>query len=67
MITLWASIGPRGLDAKRINRQNEKNELRSVLEWYPATNDVGEMFSSLTPVNSTLTAFERTVFLYLLG
>ena len=47
----------RGLDAKRINRQNEKNELRSVLEWYPAANDVGEMFSSLTPVNSTLTAF----------
>ena len=22
-----------GLDAKRINRQNEKNEVRSVLEW----------------------------------
>ena len=41
----------RGLDAKRIIRQNEKNDLRSVLEWYPTANDVGEMFSSLTPVN----------------
>ena len=57
----------RGLDAKRINNQNEKIALRSVLEWYPAANDVGEMFSSLTPVNSTLPAFESTVFLYLLG
>ena len=56
----------RGLDAKRIIRQNEKNDLWSVLEWYPADNDVGEMFSSLT-VNSTLPAFESTVFLYLLG
>ena len=53
----------RGLDAKRIIRQNEKNELSSVLEWYPAANDVGEMFSSLTPVYSTLPAFESTVFL----
>ena len=25
----------------------EKNELISVLEWYPAANDVGEMSSSL--------------------
>ena len=41
----------RGLDAKRINDQNEKNELRSVLVWHPAAHDVGEMFSSLTPVN----------------
>ena len=57
----------RGLDAKRINDQNEKNELRSVLVWHPAAHDVGEMFSSLTPVNSTLPAFESTVFLYLLG
>ena len=57
----------RGLDAKRIIRQNEKNELRSVLEWYPSANDVGEMFSSLTPLNSTLPAFESTLFLYLLG
>ena len=57
----------RGLDAKRIIRQNGKNELRSVLEWYPAAGDVGEMFSSLTPVNSTLPAFESTVFLYLMG
>ena len=45
----------------------KKNELRSVLEWYPAANDVGEMFSVLTPVNSTLPAFESTCFLYLLG
>ena len=57
----------RDLDAKRINNQNEKNELRSVLEWYPAANDVGEMFSYLTPVNTTLPAFESTLFLYLLG
>ena len=57
----------RGLDAKRIKSQHEKNELRSVLEWHPAANDVGEMFSSLTPINSTLPAFESTVFLYLLG
>ena len=57
----------RGLDAKRIKSQNEKNELRSVLEWHPAANDVGEIFSSLKPKNSTLPAFESTVFLYLLG
>ena len=57
----------RGLDAKRIIRQNKKKEFRSVLEWYPTANDVSEMFSSLTPVNSTLPAFESTVFLYLLG
>ena len=57
----------RGLDAKRINSKNEKNELRSVLEWHPAANDVGEIFSSLKPINSTLPAFESTVFLYLLG
>ena len=44
----------RGLDAKRINDQNEKNELRSVLVWHPAAHDVGEMFSSLAPVNSTI-------------
>ena len=57
----------RGLDAKRIKSQNEKNELRSVLEWHPAANDVGENFCSLKQINSTLPAFESTVFLYLLG
>ena len=57
----------RGLDAKRIIRQNDFFKLRSVLEWYPAANDVGGMFSSLTPVNATLVAFESTVFLSLLG
>ena len=57
----------RGLDAKRIKSQNETNELRSVLEWHPAAYDVGDMFSSLTPINSTLPALESTVFLYLLG
>ena len=39
----------------------------TVLKWYPAAKDVGEMFSSLAPVNSTLPAFESTVFLYLQG
>ena len=55
------------LDAKRIKSQQEKNELRSVLEWHPAANDVGELCSSPKPINSTLPAFESTVFLYLLG
>ena len=67
LLPCLGKVYSRGLDAKRIMRQYEKNELRSVIEWYPAANDVGEMFSSITLVNSTLPAFERTVFLYLMG
>ena len=54
-------------NALRAKMKNEKNELRSVLEWHPAANVVGEIVSSLKPINSTLPAFESTVFLYLLG
>ena len=43
-----------------LSAKMKKNELRSVLEWYPAANDVGEMYSSLTPVDSTLPAFESS-------
>ena len=40
---LIGNLNMRGLDAKHIKSQHEKNESISVLEWHPAANDVGEM------------------------